>query len=63
MKINNFKDVRIPKKSEYFARLGLAQGDNGIYDANNESTAGRKTDHVGEILRDMDDFDAQRANE
>lgn len=58
MKINKFKDVRIPKKAEYFS-TGRYIEDKGFYTGENAIEAGRtrKDEVMQDLCRDVDKQD------
>lgn len=65
LKINKFKDVRIPKKSEYF-NTGRFIVDNGVYGGEKpvDVTGDRdKAETAAALLQDMEEFDRQRNKE
>lgn len=62
LKINRFKEVRIPKKSEYF-NTGRYIADNGVYGGESELVNMNGTTKQEDAMALMAEYDKLRENE
>ena len=63
MKLNRFKQVRIPSKAEYMAKFGEVKSAVPYTGDEIAENLGRKTDQMRQVLEDMEAFDKQREAE
>ena len=61
LKLNKFKAVRIPSKSEYFAKFGEINGYSKFTGDDTPPELGRKTDNTAQAIEDLERWQKENA--